>query len=690
MYGRNKICGVGILLMNRRLKDGIAGAGYDVPFCIGDLARGDAPAAMRQIMMTSNPKRTPLMGGDVCAIAVLFLPACFLYVWRGIQTHLIYTAFGDLLDFPLFSPDRAFLFQQLASPGGPVRYVANFLSQGFYYDVVGAIIITAVAFAFYLTTLILLQVVTNVRSHVLAAIPAITAVALCGDYNHHLPALLALLASVAFAAAFGAWCIRNSVAAVALFALMFGVLYWAAAAAGLLFAVLAGLVEVLRRRWFNALADIAVAAAAAYLMGTMLFGLEMPRPFSTGLPIFPLAATLRTPSLTYLYLCFPVGLLLVAVARKIMSAISRITDKPADHRRRHRKKDRRHKKPGGPLVPASLRIGLRISFAVLVIAAAAVGAVLATRNPDQKKVLLMDDLLQKRQWQAYLDAAETFRRRGFYNLHVNHDVNRALYHTGRLLDDMFAFNQKLDALMIITAEPMRFATRFLRVADLSFDLGNLNDAEHWSYELLDSEGPTPALLEKLIDINLAKDQPAAAGVFLNVLAKDLVHGPRARQRLRTLASDDALQSDPRIEQARAMRWRTDNVLNHQNAEQLLLDLLDEHPDNRMAFEYLMALYLLSHNQQQIVANLYRLDTVGCERIPRCLEEAILVYSDKTRRPVNLYGRQISPETTRRHKRYIEIFNQTGKNKQAAFGALDPEFGDSYFFYSMFNVSGARP
>ncbi|MBE0537118.1 MAG: hypothetical protein IH624_15765 [Phycisphaerae bacterium] len=634
--------------------------------------------------MTSNPNKTPLPRWDLCLIAALFLPACFLYLWRTFQTHLIYTAFGDLIDFPIFAPGRDLLLQRLASPGGLVKYTADFLSQGFYYNAVGALILTALAFAFYLTTFLLLKTATKVRSHVCAAIPAIAVVALYGDYNHHLVPLLALLMSVAFSAALAAGRPRSDIAALVLFAAAFLLLYWAAAAASLLFAVLIALAELLRRRWRLALADIVLAAASAYLTGAFLFLLEMPRPFTAGLPIFS-AATLGTLSIAHLWLFFPAAVIVAAAGRYVFRTASSVPEKPAAVRRP--RKRARHSETTRRARLHPIPIWLKTGIAIFIIAPAAVFAIRHTHDPNRKHMLHMLDLLRNRQWQAYVDAAKTFHRRGFWNFQINHDTNRALCHAGTLLDEMFSFDQEGVALMLITANPMRSTTKYLRVSDLFFEMGNLNDAEQWAYELLETEGPSPLILERLVDINIAKNQPAAASVFLNVLAEDLVHGPRARERLHRLTSDAAMTSDTRIRNARDMSWRTHRVLNYQNPERLLLDLLDQHPDNRMAFEYLMAIYLLMHDQEKIAANLHRLDTLGYDRIPCHIEEAIMIYADKTGRPVNLHGRQISPATIQRHRRYLEVFTKMGKNKDATIGALAPGFGNSYFFFSMFDKSG---
>jgi len=120
---------------------------------------------------------------------------------------------------------------------------------------------------------------------------------------------------------------------------------------------------------------------------------------------------------------------------------------------------------------------------------------------------------------------------------------------------------------------------------------------------------------------------------------------------------------------------------------MLLDLLKANPKNRMAFEYLMAIYLLTHQRDKLAANLWRLDDFGYERIPRHYEEVITILQS-TGKTVDLHGRRISRRTQARFSGYMKTLRSYGSRK-AALGALAAEYGDTYFFYSMFGMSGAQ-
>ena len=107
----------------------------------------------------------------------------------------------------------------------------------------------------------------------------------------------------------------------------------------------------------------------------------------------------------------------------------------------------------------------------------------------------------------------------------------------------------------------------------------------------------------------------------------------------------------------------------------------------MAFEYLMAHYLLNCRLDKFVENLPRLDDFGYKNIPRHYQEAILVYKSITQKNIDLGGREINPEIVNQFNQISEIVNnpdnsnlETLKRKLAP---LAPKLGATYFFYYLF-------
>jgi len=77
----------------------------------------------------------------------------------------------------------------------------------------------------------------------------------------------------------------------------------------------------------------------------------------------------------------------------------------------------------------------------------------------------------------------------------------------------------------------------------------------------------------------------------------------------------------------------------------------------MAFEYLMALYLLSRQTDRLAANYGRIENFDYAEAPPLYQEALLLRATQTRRPLDLHGHR--------------------------------DFGGTYFFYHLYRVSGMQ-
>jgi len=267
------------------------------------------------------------------------------------------------------------------------------------------------------------------------------------------------------------------------------------------------------------------------------------------------------------------------------------------------------------------------------------------------------------------------------------EVNRALYFRGDLLDRMFAYPQALDtpslALAYDTATTMaKFTPR--QCSDVLFDLGRINESEHMAYEALEVFGDRPCILKRLVYTNVLKGQPEAAQRFLAFLQRSLLHGRWARDCRRQLDADPTLSGVPVVASRRELMVTRDSLDDTADLEKMLLGLLERNPRNRMAVEYLMAHYLLTRQLDKLVANLHRFDDVDLARLPRHCEEALVIYLATTRsQGPDLGGRGIRPETWRRFEEFVNTERRFREDVSAAFAALHPAFGDSYFFYYVF-------
>jgi hypothetical protein len=104
----------------------------------------------------------------------------------------------------------------------------------------------------------------------------------------------------------------------------------------------------------------------------------------------------------------------------------------------------------------------------------------------------------------------------------------------------------------------------------------------------------------------------------------------------------------------------------------------------------MSWYLITKQLDKFIRNLDRLDDFNYSRIPRLYEEAILIHLYRTRKPINIYGRQLTSESKQRFDAFSQTYEKRYlRNKQAAFKELAKEYGDSYLFYYIYGFSGMK-
>jgi hypothetical protein len=282
-------------------------------------------------------------------------------------------------------------------------------------------------------------------------------------------------------------------------------------------------------------------------------------------------------------------------------------------------------------------------------------------------------------WPEVLQAASSHSDDFF----IVHAVNQALYHTGRLGYDMFCYPQHPDTLFLI-AEERRLG--HWKKFDTFIELGFINLAENALVESLEIFGERPILLKRLALTNMVEGNSGAVRVYLGALSKTFFHAEWANNCLMHLQSDPNFATDDRIQQLRNLMVEKDGPFGDYSPEDILLALLEKNRQNRMAFEYLMAWYLLTGQLDKFVQNLNRLDDFDCPEIPRLYEEAIFIHMSKTKKAVELHGRQLSPQSHLWFKDFVGTFNYYGGYTQAAFDELAKNYGDSYFFYYTYGVS----
>ncbi|MHC4370738.1 MAG: DUF6057 family protein [Planctomycetota bacterium] len=602
----------------------------------------------------------------------IFFVLFYLYFWLFVDPRFLYSGGGIVSNFPVFFRGWEFLRDFLSRPGGPLEYLAALLSQLFYIGWAGALVVTLQAWLLSVCVDRILKAVDLRGLRLLRFVPPIVLLITYTQYTFHFVTTTALLAALAFV------CLYLKATSTALsgrfrvsvFLLLSLVLYYLGGAAYLLFAVLCAIYELLyKRRFLPGLLCLLSAAGIPYVVGVLVFGVSTVDAFSELLPlswkILLYEGRRRLISAVYvLYLLLPVTLIASALWKNLLS--NRIRIRP---RSKHKKSE--------PITPSPILKPIIESLALFGIASA---AVFFSYDAEKRTLSAIQYYACNRMWPEVLAAA----RRHPDNFFVVNAVNRALHNTGRLGYDMFCWPQHPDV-VLQTGEDQVLA--YWHKFDTQLDLGLMNMAEKNLTECMEVFGEHPMILQRLALINMVKANYGSARIYLGALSQTLFHSDWANDYLAKLQSDPNLSGDERIQHLRSVCMKKDYPTIFFSKERMLRDLLEHNGKNRMAFEYLMAWYMLNRQLGNIVRTIERMGDFEYREIPKLYEEALLIYVYGTKKTVNLTGFAATQEGRQRIEHFSSVFNRYGKNKKAAYGVLAQDYGDSYFFYHIYGISG---
>lgn len=310
-----------------------------------------------------------------------------------------------------------------------------------------------------------------------------------------------------------------------------------------------------------------------------------------------------------------------------------------------------------------------------------------TREDLRKPYLASNYYWHLKQWDKIVELAQQLPKTRTHP-YVNHDILRALYHTGRLGYDMFRFPLVPEALLL-THESWESDLSQLKLSDLFLELGHVNMAQKLASELVAVKGSLGPAIEEMAWISIVKGHPATARVYLEALRMDPIRRDEAESLLHGLDKGFTPQQMDRVARIRScLLAENAGTTGPEGVDQWLTALVEHNPQNRMAFEYLMACHLLTGRVEKIAENVKRLEALGYRSIPILYEEALAIHYGGLGRLQDLARIPVSPQTVQRYGTFLQLrSSMRPQNEQAVLNVLIRDFGASYFFYYSFGRVG---
>jgi hypothetical protein len=613
----------------------------------------------------------------------------YLYLWLVVDLRLIYHGAGEITNFPSFFTGWAFFKEFVSRPGGLLEYAAAFLSQLFYIGWAGAIVATLQAWLICACAGYFIKAINYPRFCWVRYIPPILLLIIYTQYAYHFVTIMALLVALLFLCLYLSMEIKKPGLGwfrKVMFLILSLILYYLAGGAYLLFALLAAIYELLfRGRWRMSMFCLLYAVAITYIVGVLVCGVSIVDAFTDLLPfswkILYYKANRKMINIVYLmYLLLPLTVLILGLWQIFVRMIAKRKSGRKVKGKPRRKSSKQWK---GIFSWYSRNNRLKWIIESLVLLGIAFGAVFLSYDIEKKTLFLVDYYAYNKKWPQVLHAAH----RHLDSYSIIHAVNRALYHTGKLNLEMFSYPQHSDTLFLtIKGSELAYWKKF----DLYINLGLMNMAQNELTECFEVFSERPMILKRLALVNMVKGDIESARIYLGVLGKTLFDADWANYYLERLHADPNLETDQEIQHLRSMMLKKDYGLSSFDIEEILSQLLEENRQNRMAFEYMMAWYLLRGQLEKFVQNLDRLDDFGYNQIPQLYEEAMLVYVNRTGKALDLRGRLFTQETKDRFRNFSQTYEgRYRRNKEAAVKELAKDYGDSYLFYCIYGFSGMK-
>ena len=219
-----------------------------------------------------------------------------------------------------------------------------------------------------------------------------------------------------------------------------------------------------------------------------------------------------------------------------------------------------------------------------------------TANFKAERVMQYDFMARYQQWNRILATISAEKPNNQIGVTVQ---NLALAMNGMLIDHLFDFNQNGIAGLLPDAKTD--ATSPLPTAEAFYQLGMVYVAQRSVFEaqeaILDFQ-KSGRCYKRLAETNLIIGSYEVARKYLTALQKTLFYREWANETLQLLGNEEAIANHPEYGRLRQFAYKEDFFFGGHVSAEMLEGLYFSNTDNRLAYEYLVAYYMLTGDRER--------------------------------------------------------------------------------------------
>ena len=235
-----------------------------------------------------------------------------------------------------------------------------------------------------------------------------------------------------------------------------------------------------------------------------------------------------------------------------------------------------------------------VSFAVVTVVMGTI--VWNNTNIKAEKVMQYDFMARHQQWNRILATATAEKPNNQIGVTVQ---NLALAMHGMLADHLFDFNQ--NGIAGLLPDVQSDATSPLPTAEAFYQLGMIYVAQRTVFEaqeaILDFQ-KSARCYKRLAQTNLIIGSYEVARKYLMALQKTLFYRDWANETLQLLGDEKAIAKHPEYGHLRQWAYKDDFYFSDHVTPEMLESIYSRNPDNRMAYQYLLAYYMLTGDRER--------------------------------------------------------------------------------------------
>ncbi len=318
----------------------------------------------------------------------------------------------------------------------------------------------------------------------------------------------------------------------------------------------------------------------------------------------------------------------------------------------------------------------------IILAAILIPGIFLFADFELEKILRLDHEASNQRWAKVYSLSRKYDMRN--NL-SSYYANISLAKLGKMPDELMEHYQPAATGLFIPVDANENYLTITFSNEVYWELGDVNASQHSALlgTVFSPRAQNSRLMKRIAEINIVNGEYAVAEKYLKILEKTMFHRRWASERIRYLYNEDECSKAEWITEKRAFIPLRDMLTDRNEYVNTLRMLADNHPDNRMAIDYLLCYHLLSKDLNTFVTdfdNYYKPEMDPL--LPKVYQEGLLIkIVTGEKKPDDFKDFRFNPLIIKRMAEYTDLYDKNKGNGKM----LYKDYGTTYWYYYHFAV-----